>query len=139
MNNRGTPTAEAIVSGFPHPVLPRIDEPPERVDIDMVQEMQTENAASRPSTRGGGIHGHVAMVIPPARYAAEYPNVAYIWEVNPGEGPVFPSNVTAVSARTLENNYASSACVFQDQTRTKTALKNQLYQRYPTEYCIGLI
>ena len=79
------------------------------------------------------------MVVPPARYAAEYSNAAYIWEVNPGKGPVFPANVTAASARTLENDYASSACVFQDQTRTHTALKNQLYIRYPTEYWTGLI
>ena len=98
----------------------------------MAQKMQTENAALRPSTRGGEIHGHAAMVVPPARYAAEYSNAAYIWEVNPGKGPVFPANVTAASARTLENDYASSACVFQDQTRTHTALKNQLYRQYPT-------
>ena len=81
MNDHGIPTADAITLGFSHPVLPRIDEPPARVHIDMVQEMQTENAASRPSTRGGGIHGHAAMVGPPAIYAAEYSNVAYIWEV----------------------------------------------------------
>ena len=47
------------------------------------------------------------MVVPPARYAGEYSNVAYILEVNPGKGPVFPANVTAASARTLENDYAS--------------------------------
>ena len=139
MIDHGIPTADAIVLGFPHPVLPRIDEPPARVDIDMSQEMQTENAASRPSTRGGGIHDHAAMVVPPARYAAEYSNVAYIWEVKPGEGPVFSANVTAASARTLENDYASSARVFQDENRTHRELKNQFYRRYPTEYWTGLI
>ena len=91
MNHHRIPTSDAIVSGFPHPVLPRIDEPPARVDIDMAQEMQTENAASRPYTRGGGIHSHAAMVVPPARYAAEYSNVAYIWEVNPGGRSDIPS------------------------------------------------
>ena len=70
MYNHGIPPADAIALGFPHPVLPRIDEPPARADIDMAQDMHTENAASRPSTRGGGIHGHTAMVVPPARYAA---------------------------------------------------------------------
>ena len=139
MNDHGIHTSDAIALGFPHPVLLRIDEPPARVDIHMAQEMQTEKAASHPSTRGSGIHGHAAMVVPPARYSAEYSNVAYIWEVNPGEGPVFPANVTAASARTLKNDYAISARVFQDQTRTHTALNNQLYRRYPTEYCTGLI
>ena len=78
MYDHGIPTANAIASGFPHPVLPRIDEPPARADIDMAQEMQTENLASRPSTRGGVIHVHAAMVVPPARYAVEYSNIAYI-------------------------------------------------------------
>ena len=78
-------------------------------------------------------------MVPPARYAAEFSNVAYIWEVNPGEGPVFPENVTAASARTLENRYAISARVFQDQTRTHTELKNKLYWQYPNEYWTGLI
>ena len=91
--------------------------------------MQTENAASRSSTRGGGIHGHAVMVVTLARYAAEYSNIAYIWEVNPEEVPVFPANVTAASAQTLENDYTNSTRVFQDQTRTHTALKNQLYRR----------
>ena len=84
MNNHGIPTAMTIALGCPHFVLPRINEPPASVDINMEQEMQTENAASRPSTRGVGIHGHAAMVVPLARYAAEYSNVANIWEVNPG-------------------------------------------------------
>ena len=92
----------------------------------MAREMQTENAASRPSTRGGVIHGDAEIVVPPARYAAEYSNIPYIWEVNPGESQVLPANITAASAQTLENDYTSSTRVFQDQTRTRTAFKNQL-------------
>ena len=65
MNDHEVPTDNSIASGFPHPILPIIDEPLAHVDIDMAQEMQTENAASRTSTRGGGIHGHAAMVVPP--------------------------------------------------------------------------
>ena len=78
MNHHRIPTSDAIVSGFPHPVLPRIDEPPARVDIDMALEMQTDNAESRPSTKDCGIHGHAAMVVPPERYATECSNVTYI-------------------------------------------------------------
>ena len=52
--DEGVQTADAIVNNFPHPVLTRINGPPSRADIDENQEKQTENAASRPSTRGGG-------------------------------------------------------------------------------------
>ena len=63
-------TADAIVNTFPHLVLARITGPPSRADIDEAQEKQTENAASRTSTRGVGQHGNAAMVVPAARYAA---------------------------------------------------------------------
>ena len=71
MYDHWIPTADTIVSGFTQSVLPIIDESPARADIDVAQEMQTENVASRPSTRGGGILGHAEMVVPPAIYAAE--------------------------------------------------------------------
>ena len=132
-------TADVIANTFPHPVLTRVTGPPSRVDIDENQEKQTENAASRPSTRGGGQHGNAAMVVPPARYAAEYSLVPFVWEPNPGEGAVFPPNVQIGNARTLENNFRTSSRVFREQMGIHIALKNQLYRCYSAEYWTGLI
>ena len=67
MNDHANPSADAIASAFPHTVLERIHGTLGRVDIDDAQENQTENAASRPSTRVGGAHGHAGMVVPPGR------------------------------------------------------------------------
>ena len=62
------PSADGIAVAFPHKILEKINGTPSRMYIDDAQEKQTENAASRPSTRGGGANGHAGMVIPPARY-----------------------------------------------------------------------
>ena len=85
------------------------------------------------------MHGHASMVVPLARYDAKYSPIPYVWEGNPGEGPVYPANVPAALARTLNNTCTGQSCIFQDQTRTHTALQNQLYRSYSREYWTGLI
>ena len=52
----GMPSADGIAAEFPHKILEKIDGTPSHIDIDDAQEKNTENAASRPSTRGGGAH-----------------------------------------------------------------------------------
>ena len=61
----GMPSANGIAAAFPHKILENINSTPSGIDIDDAKEKQTENAASRPSTRGGGEHGHSGMVVPP--------------------------------------------------------------------------
>ena len=63
----GMPSSDGIAAAFLHTILEKINVTPSHIDIDDAQENQTENAASRPSTRGGGAHGHAGTVIPPAR------------------------------------------------------------------------
>ena len=61
------PSADRIAASFPHNIFKKINGTPSRIDIDDAQEKQTENEASRPSTRGGGAHGHAGMVVPPSK------------------------------------------------------------------------
>ena len=80
MNDHASPSSDAITAAFPHTVLERVNGTPGREDIDDAQEKQTENAASRPSTRGGGAHGHAGMVVHPGCYVVEFVRTAYLWE-----------------------------------------------------------
>ena len=72
------PTSEVIAAAFPHTFLEKINGTPICIDIDNEQEKQTENAASLPSTRGGGAHGHAEMVVPSARYVVEFSPTSYV-------------------------------------------------------------
>ena len=135
----GIPSADAIASAFPHAQIERIHGTPSRVDIDDAQEKETENAASHPSTRGGGGHGHAGIVVPVARYVVEFSPTVYLWEANPGEAPVYPAGVAAAPQRILDNNFQRSFRVYIDQLATHTALKNQLYRRYDQEFWTGLL
>ena len=86
--------------------------------------------ASRPSTRGGGAHGHAGMFVPPAGYVVELSPTAYVWEPIPDEAPVYPVGITATAQRLLDNNFAREMKIYRDQSGTHTALKNQLHQKY---------
>lgn len=123
----GIHLADAIASAFPHTILTKVNGTPSRVDIDDAQDKQTENAASRPSTRGGGGYGHAGMVVPFARYIAECLPTAYLWEVHPGEAPNYPHNIAVAPQHMLDNNFARANRVFKDQSGTHIALKNQCF------------
>ena len=127
MNNFGgvIPSADEIAAAFLHTILEKISSTPSRIDIDEAQEKQTENAASRPSTRGGGAHGHAGMVVPPSRCVVEFSPTAYAWEPIPEEAPVYPVGITAAAQRLLDNNFACAMRIYRDQSGTHTALKNQ--------------
>ena len=135
----GMPSADGIAAAFPHTIFEKINVTPSRIDIDDAQEKQTENAVSRPSTRGGGAHGHAEMFVPPARYVVEFSLTAYAWEPIPEESPVYPVGITAVAQRLLDNNFARAMRIYQEQSGTHTALKNQLHQNYSPEFWTGVI
>ena len=118
------PSADGIAEAFPHNILKKINGTPIRIDIDDAQEKQTENAASQPSTRGGGVHGHAGKVVPPTRYVVGFSPTAYAWEPIPDEAPVYPVGITATEQRLLDNNFAREMRMYRDQSGTHTALKN---------------
>ena len=102
----GMPSADRIAAAFPHKILEKINGTPSRIGIHDAQEKQTENAASRPSIRGGGAHGHAGMVVPTARYVVEFSPTSYAWEPIPDEAPVYPVRITTTAQRLLDNNFS---------------------------------
>ena len=79
----GMPSADLIAAAFLHTILKKINGTPSRIDINDTKEKQTENAASRHSTRGGGAHGHAGMVVPPSQYVVDFSPTSYVWEPIP--------------------------------------------------------
>ena len=126
----GIPSVDGTTAAFPHNILKKISGTPSRIDIDDSQEKQTENAASRPTTRGGGAHGHAGMVVPTARYVVEFSPTANAWELIPYEAALYPVRITTTAQRLINNNFARSMRIYRDQSGTHAALKNQLHQKY---------
>ncbi len=92
-------SVESIISKFPIKALPVITgEPDYKLINNMIQDHYS-NAASLPSTLGGGQHGHIRLVMSPILYAT-IANVPYADPADPGPKPIFAVNA---SAQTKEN------------------------------------
>jgi hypothetical protein len=84
---------------FQHKVLTKIHKPM----YETLQTLTTElkaNAGSVPSTLGGGQHGHLALIMSPARYATLAHTVPWVAPANPGPfvPPVPPGTAAQIDA-----------------------------------------
>lgn len=71
---------------FPHETLTPIIGKPTNTTLQLLQRQLFTNARSVPSTRGGGLHGHLAMVLSDNEYLARA-GVPFIVPVHPGPPP----------------------------------------------------
>ena len=77
------------------------------------------------SELGGGRLGHLALVILPQVYAT-LSNVAFIFPVNPGPGPIVPPGSTATVTTTLVRLHKEELLVWREYNNVNSALRQQL-------------
>lgn len=93
---------------------------PTYADIDALRAIIYTNAASIPSTRGGGHNGHLGMVMPPASYAQLVPTEEFTLPTLPAL-PAF-DNLTAAQIASRQTQYALDLKEFQEYTHLDRAL-----------------
>ena len=93
MSNTNVQSVDDIRSGFPHPTIPTIEGEPTYQTIKSMHNLLKSNAASVPTTLGGGAHGHLGLALAPALYLA-VTGVAFSTPAHPGAGPVIVNNAT---------------------------------------------
>ena len=86
---------------FPHETLTPVDGKPTNTTLQILQRQLFTNARSVPSTRGGGIHGHLAILLSPADYLLRA-GVPFIVPEHPGPPPA-PVGAAAVIGVALRN------------------------------------
>ena len=87
---------------FPHETLTPINGKPTNTTLQILQRQLFTNARSVPSTRGGGVHGHLAILLSPADYLLRA-GVPFIVPVHPGPPPE-PVGTAAVIGVALRNH-----------------------------------
>eukprot|EP00957_Ditylum_brightwellii_P098705 7518886-Ditylum_brightwellii.AAC.1 len=63
-------TPDKIKVKFPHPMLQRVKGEPHYAAINTLMQQLYENAATIPSSLGGGAHGHIGLVVEPTLYSS---------------------------------------------------------------------
>jgi len=78
---------------FPYPMLTKIIRKPMNAALKLLTKEVYANAHAIPSTRGGGQHGHLGIVLLAANYLA-LTGHAFILLVHPNDMPNFPNPAT---------------------------------------------
>jgi hypothetical protein len=118
---------------FPHPVLTPITGRPTNTTLQTLQKQLYANARAVHSTRGGGLNGHLALVMPDAAYLART-TVPFAPPVHPGVAPVHAAGATGPAITETNRQYAAD---LNEHTRYLTVgeeLKKQVLTAVATRY-----
>jgi hypothetical protein len=81
---------------FPFETLTPITGKPTNTTLQLLQRHLFTNARSVPSARGGGLHGHLAILLSDANYIARV-GIAFLIPIHPGPPPVAVGTAAAIS------------------------------------------
>jgi hypothetical protein len=95
------------------------------------------NAASVVSELGGGVHGLLDLVLPPATHAT-LTNVVFNTPVNPGTTPNIEAGGTAVQIHEIFRQHKENLRVWREYNVTDKALQQQLINTFKEPYIPGL-
>ena len=126
-------TQESIVASFPHQVIPRQIGQPTYATISEVHTKLKANAASIPSTLGGGMNGLLGLMLGPATYQA-FTGRMFAAPQDPGATPNIPANTTVANTNRLVHQHAADLKTYQEYTRTDNTLKQQILNAYDDIY-----
>jgi len=121
---------------FPYPDIPEAlptSRKPTLHDIRTLRKHINANAMAITSTRGGGAHGHLALVMTPASYTA-LSGVAWVDPVHPGAAPAIPAGATAAQITEINRQYKADLEEFMLFKATQAALRKCLIQAIPATY-----
>ena len=93
------PSVEDFTNAFPTQVTPLVGEPT-YATLKTLKDQLKANAASIPTTLGGGNHGYLGLILSPATYATISPT-AFIEPAYPGQHPAIPGGTSAANTSAI--------------------------------------
>jgi hypothetical protein len=130
-------SVESIREGFPFITIAKQPGLPTYETIAEVHLKLKANAASVVSELGGGAHGLLGLVLPPATYAT-LTNVVFNTPVNPGTTPNIEAGGTAVQIHEVVRQHKENLRVWREYNATDKALQQQLINTFDEPYIRGL-
>ena len=113
---------------FPHATVTPIIGRPDPLSLGILQGELYANAISVPTELGGGLYGHLALVMNDAEYAALDGTVAYAIPNHPGVQADAAANATAVQITQLNRQHDKALERHMLHANVSNALKQQLLE-----------
>ena len=115
---------EDITNAFPTPIT-TITGKPNYESLKTLKEQLKANAASIPTTLGGGNHGYLGLILSPAAYTT-ITATQFIEPIYPGQHPNVPAGTSAANTSTIVRHRTEDLRQWREFKNVNTALKNQL-------------
>ena len=118
------PSVEDVTNAFPTAVT-KITGEPNYESLKNLKDELKANAASIPTTLGGGTHGYLGLILSPAAYAT-IAATQFIEPIYPGQHPNVPASTSAANTSTIVRRHTEDLRQWREFKNVNTALKNQL-------------
>ena len=118
------PSVEDVINAFPTPIT-KITGEPNYESLKHLKDQLKANAASIPTTFGGGNHGYLGLILSPAAYTA-VTATQFVEPIYPGQHPNVPAGTSAANTSTLVRRHTEDLCQWREFKTVNTALKNLL-------------
>ena len=118
------PSVEDFTNAFPNHLPPIVGEPTYQTLKELKDQLKA-NAASIPTTLGGGNHGYLGLILSPAAYATISPT-AFVEPAYPGQHPAIPAGTNAATTSAIIRRHTEDMQQWREFKNVSTALKNQL-------------
>lgn len=106
------PSPDDMISSFPHPQLPEVNEDPTYHELVLMRNALKQNYASIITTLGGGEYGYLGGLISTAAYNLLSPDTPFHAPVNPGPQPVIEGGTTVITTGNILREYAENARIW---------------------------
>ena len=123
---------------FQHKVLTRIHGIPVYESLQLLTTELKANAASVPTTLGGGLYGHLGLVVSDQKYATLANTIPWITPVNPGPF-VPPAGATRPQLEAAQEAWRDEKLAFEICQATEKALIAQVVESIDSIYLRALL
>ena len=118
------PGVEDITNTFPTPIT-KITGEPNYESSKYLKNQLKANAASIPTTLGGGNHGYLGLILSPATYTT-ITATQFVEPIYPGQHPNVPDGTSAADTSTIVCRHKENLCQCREVKNVNTTLNNQL-------------
>ena len=130
------PSVEDITNAFPTPITTITGEPIYESLKTLKDQLKT-NAASIPTTLGGGNHGYLGLILSPAFYAT-IAATQFVEPIYPGPHPNAPASTSATNTSTIVRRHTEDLRQWREFKNVNTTLKNKLLSAMDNIYVCAL-
>jgi hypothetical protein len=122
-----------IIAKFPLKNIPGSTGEPDDETINNMFQKLYGNAASLPTTIGGGAHDHISLLMTAALYATLLA-IPYNAPQDPCPTPNHPNNATAAPREQICMQHKEDRCIFDNKTNMDDAIKAQIIDSINNTY-----